>query len=63
MISPFCATYLKSQGVQILDAPMRKESYPIQDRKPISPVIMQLYERGYVVQGEYGKSVYWWLKT
>jgi hypothetical protein len=45
MISPFCKTYLKSQGVQILDAPMRKESYPIQDRKPISPVIIPGYER------------------
>jgi len=44
MISPFCKTYLKSQGVQILDAPMRKESYPIQERKPISPVIIPEYE-------------------
>jgi len=25
--------------------------------------LMQLYERGYVVQDEYGKSVYWWLKA
>lgn len=44
MISSFCKTYLKAQGVQILDAP-REKTAPLKERKPVAPVIVPQYER------------------
>ena len=45
MISPFCKTYLKSQGVQILDAHKEKTVILTERRKPMNPVKVPQYER------------------
>jgi hypothetical protein len=45
MISNFCKTYLKSQGVQILDSPV-KETFVLAERHPAEkPVKIEMYER------------------